>query len=205
MEKEEWKNIPDYDGLYQGSTFGRVRSVDRVIEIVINGITQKRLVRGKVLTGGQNGHGYIFVYLSKNGKVSRFYIHRLIAITFIPNPCNYPCVNHKDENPQNNRVENLEWCTQKYNANYGSHIEKVRAFMLSEKNPNRGKHRPEAFKEKVRKPILQLDKNGRFVKEWDSAKTAGDTLGIFSQQITAVCRNRYKSYKNYIWRYKDDN
>ena len=150
MQKEEWKNIPDYDGLYQASTFGRVRSIDRVIEAVIDGITQKRLVRGKVLSGGQNGHGYLFVYLSKNGKVSRFYIHRLIAITFIPNPFNYPCINHKDENPYNNYVDNLEWCTQKYNANYGSHIEKVRAFMLSDRNPNRGKHRPEAFKEKAK-------------------------------------------------------
>lgn len=204
MKVEIWKDIPGYEGLYQASTLGRIRSLDRVIEVKIDGMVQKRSILGTILCGGHNGHGYLFVYLCRNGKAKRYYIHRIIAKTFIPNPQNYPYINHKDENPGNNCVDNLEWCTQKYNANYGSHIEKVRAYMLSDKNPNRGKPRPEKFKEKVRKPILQLDRDGNVIREWDSARTAGTVLGIFPQVITAVCKGRCLSYKNFIWKYKDD-
>lgn len=184
---------------------GRVRSLDRVVVASTpESPWRKRVSPGRVLSGGENGHGYWFVYLGKNGVIKRHYIHRLVAFAFIPNPDNLPFINHKDENPGNNRADNLEWCTQKYNCNYGSRIEKVRETMLSDRNPNRGKPRPEKFKQKVRKPVLQIDKDGDIVKEWDSARTAGNTLGIYPQQITSVCRGKFGSYKNYFWKYKYD-
>ena len=204
MQSEIWKAIPEYEGLYEVSNLGRVRSLDRNVVLRTGNRWHKRRSCGKVLSGGENGHGYKFVYIGKNGIISRYYVHRLVAEVFIPNPKNYPIINHKDENPRNNNADNLEWCTQKYNANYGGHIRRVREFMLSDKNPNRGRPRPESFKEKVRKPVIQFNKDGSFVKEWDSARTAGNTLGIQPQSITAVCRGRYHSYKNYIWKYKYD-
>lgn len=203
---EEWRPVKGYEGLYEVSDMGRVRSLDRiVIASTPESPWYKRVSPGRILSGGENGFGYRFVYLGKNGVISRHYIHRLVAAAFIPNPNNYPIINHKDENRSNNCADNLEWCTHKYNANYGGHIERVRRFLLSDKNPNRGKHRPEKFKEKVRKPILQFNKDGILVKEWDSAKTAGVSLGICPSTITAVCRGKHLSYKNYIWRYKYDN
>jgi len=203
---EIWRPIKGYEGLYEVSNFGRVRSLDRIVENKNKGSWRCRLTRGRVLCPGDNGSkiGYLFVNLSKNGKTREFYIHRLVAEAFVDNPNNHTIINHKDENGKNNRADNLEWCTQKYNCNYGSHLDKVRSFLLSDKNPNRGKPRPESFKEKVRKPVLQFDRQGNLIKEWDSARTAGNTLGIYPQSITSVCRRRFPSYKNFIWRYKND-
>ena len=203
---EEWRPVKGYEGLYEVSDLGRVRSLDRVVIVSTDESTRhKRILRGMVLSNLNNKNGYLFVSLSRDGILKRHYIHRLVAIAFIPNPNNYPIINHKDETRDNNRVDNLEWCTQFYNINYGNAIKKIRDFNLSDKNPNKGRHRPEKFKEKVRKPILQFNRDGiRLVREWDSARTAGDVLGICASTITAVCRGRCQSYKNFIWRYKYD-
>lgn len=109
---EIWKDIEGYEGLYQVSNLGRVRSVDR-----IGGRGRRfngRILKPKVKTGG-----YLLVNFSKEGKRKMFSVHRLVAQAFIPNPEGLPQINHKDENPSNNRVENLEWCDGKYNCNYG--------------------------------------------------------------------------------------
>ena len=100
---EEWKNIIGYEGLYEVSNKGNVRNVRRN--------TLLRLSKNQ---------GYIQVYLYKNGIRTGLKVHRLVAQAFIPNPDNLPCVNHKDETRNNNDVRNLEWCTQKYNCNYGT-------------------------------------------------------------------------------------
>lgn len=105
---EEWKNVIGYEGLYEVSNIGNVRNVRRN--------TLLRLSKTK---------GYIQVYLYKNGVKTGLKVHRLVAEAFIPNPDNLPQVNHKDENKMNNRVENLEWCTAKYNSNYGHRTENI--------------------------------------------------------------------------------
>lgn len=99
---EQWINIENFEGLYQISDKGRVRNV-KTDRILIPKITKR---------------GYKTITLSKDGIKYFFQIHRLVAKAFIPNPNNYPCVNHKDENGENNNVDNLEWCTHKYNTNY---------------------------------------------------------------------------------------
>ena len=114
--EEVWKDIPEYEGLYQASTLGRIRSVDRLI--LSRGGFFKHL-KGVILIQTTAGRGYASVMLSKNGLTKRWNVHRLIALTFIPNPNNYPEINHKDENKTNNIWTNLEWCDSKYNANYG--------------------------------------------------------------------------------------
>lgn len=127
-QSEIWKDIPNYEGLYQASNFGRIRSLDKVIKNRGKnqyGSTFDIIKKGKILKQRLNKGGYLKVYLIKEGKSKTFIAHRLIALTFIPNPNNYKIVNHKDENKTNNNIDNLEWCTQSYNINYGSRNEKA--------------------------------------------------------------------------------
>ena len=104
---EEWKNVIGYEGLYEVSNKGNVRNVRR----------------NTLLKLSKNKYGYIQVYLYKNGIKTGLTVHRLVAEAFIENPDNLPEVNHKDEDKTNNRVENLEWCSHKYNVNYGHRTE----------------------------------------------------------------------------------
>lgn len=119
----EWRDIKDYEGQYQVSNTGLVRSLDR---IVCSG-RQVNTIHGKVRKQNIVGKGYCQVLLCKNGKVKAFLVHRLVAQAFIPNSNEYPCINHKDGNPLNNSVENLEWCTYKYNNEYNNRIERSKA------------------------------------------------------------------------------
>lgn len=116
MQDEIWKDVKHYEGLYVVSNYGRVKNVR----------TNHYLVQHN------NGRGYLQVNLWKFNKGRREYVHRLVAMAFIPNPENKPTVNHKDEDKQNNYVENLEWMTYKENNNYGSHT--VKAIETCKKN-----------------------------------------------------------------------
>ena len=105
---EEWRDIEGYEGLYQISNLGRVKSFPRPT------------TPGGILKTIKRKDGYCSIKLSKNGKVKKVLVHRLVAKAFIPNTNNLPIINHKDENPLNNNVDNLEWCDYKYNNNYGT-------------------------------------------------------------------------------------
>ena len=117
MTEEIWRPVVGYEGLYEVSSYGRVRSLDRY-----DG--RNHFIKGKLLKNRDNGNGYLICILSKNGIVKNKYIHRLVVEAFIPNPDNIKEVNHKDEDKTNNNVENLEWCDRKYNCNYGTKIER---------------------------------------------------------------------------------
>jgi len=122
---ELWKDIKNYEGLYQVSNLGNVKSVDRYVYAGDNSNHKYQHIkeRNLKLSGGDK---YIQVHLCKNGKIKAFLVHRLVAEAFIPNPDNLPCINHKDENPKNNQAENLEWCTYKYNNEYNERIDKCK-------------------------------------------------------------------------------
>lgn len=103
---EEWRDIKGYEGDYQVSSYGRIKSL--------------KWGKEKILKLRKDKKGYTVVTLSKNSKTILKKVHRLVAETFMPNPNNYPQVNHKDENKSNNNINNLEWCTNEYNRNYGT-------------------------------------------------------------------------------------
>ena len=105
---EEWRAVPGYEGLYEVSNMGNVRNVRK----------------NTLLRLSKDCYGYIQVSLYKNGRRTGLRVHRLVAEIFIPNSENLPMVNHKDEDKSNNRVDNLEWCTAKYNMNYGTIVER---------------------------------------------------------------------------------
>ena len=107
IEKEEFRDIPGYEGLYEVSNLGRVRR------------------NGRILKPLKHRDGYLKIDLNKQGIRKGVYIHRLVGLAFIPNPDNLPCINHKDEDKTNNTVKNLEWCTREYNNNYGTRNERI--------------------------------------------------------------------------------
>ena len=120
---EEWRPIVGYEGLYEVSSYGRVRSLDKYDSM-------NRFLRGRILRLFTDGLGYLRAQLYSNSKRKSFLVHRLVAQAFIPNPDNLPQVNHRDENPSNDNVDNLEWCDGKYNVNYGTRIDRIRDIRL---------------------------------------------------------------------------
>lgn len=165
--KEEWREILGYEGLYEVSNTGFVRKVNS----------------GHILKDRDNGRGYRYVRLH-NGSIYTVYVHRLVAKAFLPNPLGLPQVNHKNEVKDDNRVENLEWCTAKYNVNYGMALEKNRIHNSIK--------------------IAQYDLDGNWIKDWDSGKAAVIGLGGNSLSTINNClKGRSKTALGYIWRYKD--
>lgn len=175
--KELWKDIKGYEGLYMVSNKGRVKSLARKVK----GGNNIRTVEERILTPNKTTHGYVQVTLCKNNKQKHINIHRLVALHFIPNddPLNKTEVNHKDEDKTNNCVTNLEWCTPKYNINYGTCKERIR-------NANKGKQNNGSKKasEKAKKKIICITDNN---KQFDSIREAAKYYNIKSESNLSKC------------------
>ena len=169
---EEWRDIKGFEGKYMVSNLGRVKSLN-----------YHRTGKEKIMKGNANGDGYLYVTLSKDGKVKTCRINRLVAQAFLENPNNLPEVNHKDENKYNNCVENLEYCSRSYNVNYGTGIKRSA--------------------EKHRKPVYSIDKESGLITYWESIREAGKVLGIDSSHITACCKGKLKSAGGFYWHYSE--
>lgn len=172
--KEFWKEIKGYEGLYEVSSLGRVRSMDRWVAHRDN---SKKFIKGKIRKPSSSKNDYLFVMLYKGNQHKFHLIHRLVAEAFLDNPNHLTEVNHKDENKTNNCVYNLEYCTHKYNANYGTCIEK-RA-----------------------KKLHQYSLDGEFIREWESAAEIERKLGYGHSNIAACCNGKSKTSNGYIWKY----
>jgi hypothetical protein len=175
--QEVWKDIQDYEGLYQVSNLGRIKSLPR------NGtINSNRILKQFI-----KNSGYCCVILSKNNMTVCKTVHRMVAQAFLNNPNCYPVINHKDENKLNNNVNNLEWCTQKYNINYGVCREK-----MSKNHSHKGRKG---------KPINQFDKDMNLINTFKSITEAGEKLKINYKNICMCCKGQRKTAGNYIWEY----
>lgn len=185
-ELEVWKSINEYEGIYEVSNFGRVKRL-AYDKTVCGGSKQHCYER--ILKPQIRKHGYLAVVLSKECKSKSYLIHRLVAATFISNPNNLPQVNHKDENPSNNNVDNLEWCDQKYNSNYGTSKERISAKL---KNGI------------LSKPVEAYYKDGTYYRDFPSAIEASRTLNLNVSGIISCCNGskKYKTCGNLQWKYK---
>ena len=175
---EIWRPIRNFEEFYFVSNFGRVKRIS----------TKSKSGKGNykreehILSQRKSNKGYRIVDLYKENTRHQFLVHRLVAETFIENPHNLPCVNHKDECVDNNCKENLEWCTQKYNMNYGTCAERI------------GKANS--------KKVIQKTKDNLFVKEFCSIIEAERQTGISNGNIVECLHNKRKSAGGYLWEYE---
>ena len=169
---EIWKPIKNYEGLYEVSSLGNIRSLDRFINGKGGSV---RLKKGELKAISINTHGYAIVSLYKNNARKTVQVHRVVAEAFIPNLNNYLEVNHKDENKLNNTVNNLEWCTRSYNCKY-SKIGSTNA-----------------------KPVVELDSNCKVIKVFSSVKEVCETYNLSNGGVSDVCTGKRNSIKgNYL-------
>ena len=180
---EEWRDVVGYEGEYQVSNLGNVRSMTRKAR-VRNGCYA--IKKGKMLKKTKNPKGYLCVHLSSHGKAKSIEIQRLVAMAFLPNPNEYPCVNHKDEDKGNNSVDNLEWCTYAYNNAYGECRKKA---SLSRING------------KMSKRVYQYDANMNLIAEHPSLAEVKRTLGYDASKISLCARGERKTAYGYLWKY----
>ena len=183
-----WKTIKDYPN-YEVSDKGEVRSKDRIA--LRKGEFVK--LKGKTLKPSlANNYLRVTLYNGDRHNFCQVFIHRLVAMAFIDNPDNLPYVNHKDENPRNNNVDNLEWCTAKYNSNYGTAI--VRRVIHQNW---------ENIADKQSIPVIQKSKDMVVVGRYKSVSDAGRKNNYNIASISKCCRGLLKTYKGYIWEFTD--
>lgn len=180
---EIWKDYT-YEGktYYKVSNYGRCKSITRT-RLLFNGVPCVQV--GKIIKASKDNKGYYSYHLSYDGKRVVQRVHRLVALCFIPNPDNLPFINHKDENPSNNRVDNLEWCSHEYNINYGTRTERAR--------------------KSASKSIEQFDLDGNYIKTWESLAEASKTLNISRGTLCSCLKGSIKSCGGYQWKYSDSN
>lgn len=174
-QNEIWRPVAGHEDLYEVSNQGRVRSIN------YRRTGKIHLLKPRIANGG-------YLSIHRNDSSKRLFIHRLVAEAFIENPDNLPQVNHKNEDKTDNRVENLEWCTASYNINYGTRNQRV------------------AEKVKITKgePIIQLTKDGHFVREWRSTTVAAKAFGVVISAISNCIHGRSPSSCGFIWRKKNE-
>lgn len=177
--EEIWKDVVGYEGYYQVSNLGNVRSIDRYVKG--NGLTaEKQLKKGKMLKQFLK-QGAWSVTLRKEGTYKFRYTYRLVAEAFIPNPNNLPLINHIDEDRTNPRVDNLEWCDYSYNITY------------NEASKRAGKSR--------NKKVIQYDKEMNEIARYDSVGDAAKAVGAHQQNISQSCSGKQGPCRGFIWKY----
>lgn len=163
---EQWKDVPGWEDRYMVSNTGKVYS------------KLKKIIKKTSYTN----NGYEVIMLARDGKQYGTFVHRLVAKAFLPNPNNLPIVNHKDENPRNNHVDNLEWCTYSYNNTYNNvHLR---------------------IAQKIGRKVYQYNSNGDLIGEYYSGKEAARILGIKSDSnISDCCNGRLYTIYGYVLSY----
>ena len=175
---EEWRDVVGYEGLYQVSDQGHVKSLERKVRHWRGG---ERIQKERILKPSNDRGGYLLVSLCDGEKRKTYTVHRLVCQAFHENPENKPCVNHIDENKTNNCASNLEWCTYAENNTHGTRIARVA--------------------KACSKPVGQYTLDGELVKIWQSPCEAGKQIGLSDSHVSKVANGKLKQAYGFIWRY----
>ena len=180
-DNEIWKDVNEYEGYYKVSNFGEIKSCLRTVKHGLG--NANRTIKSRIIKPYNDNHGYHIVSLSKDGKVKKHKVHRLVAEAFISNPENKPTVNHLNEIRNDNRASNLEWATYKENNDHGGHNERVSKTLSN--------------------PIEQLDENGNKISCFQSVRDASLATGINIMNIKSCLSHKNRLFAGgYQWRYK---
>lgn len=177
-ETELWKDIQGYEGYYQVSNFGRIKSLSRFLNYVDG---QVRFMEGKIIQPRICVAGYALLNLHKDGKQLTVQVHRVVALHFLERTSFELIVHHIDEDRLNNKVENLEWVSRSFNTLYGDS--------------------PKKIANSKKKSIIQLTLQNEVVKIWESAKEVEDTLGFNKGHLGEVCSGKHKTAYGYLWKF----
>ena len=186
LPNEKWKPIKKFEHFYMVSTYGRIKTIDRIVKFSDGRV---REYRSRIMSIHKINARYYVVSLSKPSCRAMKDVHRLVAETFIANPQNLPEVNHKDENSLNNQVDNLEWCTRKYNLNYGTHNQRMIEHLRNHPTTS--------------KPVIQKNLDGTIVAQYPSIREAARTLGNIKKDcnILRACKGISRTSHGYKWEY----
>lgn len=184
MSVEIWKPVVGFEGFYEVSNLGRVKSLDRMVCHDSSAcITSRRKMKGRILKNGKDGHGYFHVNLCKDGNKTNPAVHRLVAQAFIPKIEGKEYVNHIDSDFTNNNVNNLEWCTQRENLIHGRKYGNIKQYN--------------------EKKVMMFSKDMEFIREFKSICEASRITGICETGIRGCCNNKpkYHTAGGYIWQF----
>ena len=192
VSEEEWSDIFGYEGQYQISSFGRIKSLNRLVK---NG-SGNRYVKGKFLNLYPDNNGYLLVTLEKDGKSKRYRVHKLVADAFIEKDEDRTYINHKDFNKYNNALSNLERCTQKENAHHAKINGRYdNVFKVAEELDRTG------FNRHLKRKVVQMDLNGKTIKIWDGLMDVERELGISHRNIRRACKKEHYTSGGFKWRF----
>lgn len=193
--KEIWKQIPDYEGKYEVSNLGRVRSIDRLVKGKYGNLAK---IKGKEITPILTTHGYYRVNLCNESGIKAKFVHRLVASAFLDNPDGLPMINHKDEDKVNNVVDNLEWCDCLYNSNYGTRNQRV-----SESTRGKKKNYTDESHRKMIEPKEKAIVGINYItneKVSFRSMTEAKKFGFSREGISHCITGRQKTHRGYVWR-----
>ena len=195
MIYEEWRPVVGYEGLYEVSNMGRVRSLDRLVRHPYG----KALKKGKIIKPTLKNSGYYNSELRIDGRVKYPLVHRIVYEAFVGPIPEGMQINHINEDKTDNRLENLNLMSPKENISWGTCIaRRAKKLSIVKKGKNTHGDNPNATQ------ILQFDKDGNLIKEWDSIKSAADHYGICVQSVWRYLKGKVNPSGGYIWKYKRD-
>lgn len=187
LEGEEWRDVVGYEGDYMVSSYGRILSLGRYVRFH----TYTKMIDPCLKQQHRWKNGYFSVTLKKSGEKKCLSVHRLVAIAFVPNPNNYPCIDHINDDQTDNHACNLQWCTHKFNNSKEHH-------RLAKSLSQKGK-----ILSSIRKPIVQLSTNGDLIQIF-SSMTDADLNGFQHSAIHRVIHNKLKTHRGFKWMYLSD-